>query len=217
MVRWGMLCAGAAVIAGAAFVTGASIPPRPSVAPPRPDEAKAVVIGQKTGYFNMAQVMREYARAVDQVKDLNAERTELTAEIQAWRARYLKAKEEVDAPGTSREDKEKLGREMVQLARQIEDKDRDVNKLLNDRATQIISALYDDIRAVTVEVARENGLLAVLTFPDAATAEERDSPQVKELKLKPPAASPFYLDPSVDYTGELIRRLNAKYAARPKK
>jgi hypothetical protein len=62
-------------------------------------------------------------------------------------------------------------------------------------------------------MAKEQGLVAVLAYPDAITPDQLANPQVKEMKLKPPAAYPFYLDPSVDYTDELIKRLNAKYAA----
>jgi hypothetical protein len=60
-------------------------------------------------------------------------------------------------------------------------------------------------------MAKEHGLVAVLTYPDAVTPEEAQDPMIKELKLKPPAAQPFYLDPSVDYTDELIKRLNEKF------
>jgi Skp family chaperone for outer membrane proteins len=90
--------------------------------------------------------------------------------------------------------------------------DLEINKLINNQASIVISELYDDIYAATVEVAHERGLSVVLAYPDAATPEERDNPQMKELKLKPGAAQPFYIEPSVDYTDDLIERLNAKFA-----
>ena len=99
------------------------------------------------------------------------------------------------------------------LARQIEDTDRALNKMLNERASVIIVEIYDDIRAVTTAVAQESGLVALLAFPDAVTREEAENPLIKELKLKPPALQPFYLDPSVDYSDEILRRLNEKFVA----
>src|SRR5215831_20201579 len=73
MVRWSVLAASAAVIAGAAFVTGASIPPKPVGGLLKLDTPKAAVgaIGQKTGYFNMAAIMRGYKRATTAVERLN--------------------------------------------------------------------------------------------------------------------------------------------------
>jgi hypothetical protein len=108
---------------------------------------------------------------------------------------------------------EEMANGMLLLNRRIEDGDHEVNKLLNNQATAIISELYDELRAVVVELAREHGLVAVLAYPDAPTPEEMENPAVKDMKLKPPAAQPFYLDPSVDYTDELLLRLNAKFAA----
>ena len=55
--------------------------------------------------------------------------------------------------------------------------------------------------------------MALLAFPDAVTREEAENPLIKELKLKPPALSPFYLDPSVEFSDEILRRLNDKFAA----
>ncbi len=98
------------------------------------------------------------------------------------------------------------------ISRQIEDGTRAGEKLLATRAAEVIGAVHDEIREATAEMAREHGLAAVIAFPDAVTPEEANNPMVKELKLKPPAAQPFYLDPSVDYTQELIERLNAKFA-----
>jgi Skp family chaperone for outer membrane proteins len=213
MVRWGVLAAGAAVVVGAALVTGASVaPPRAANVPPKPEEIKGTVIGQKTGYFNMAAVIREYKRARTGVVRLNARRDRMSANLVGMKEMY-KELQAVAQKATNEDQKYQLGRDAVMLARHIEDLDREINKLLNDQALVIIAELHDEIQAEVVEIAREHGLVAVLTYPDAVTPEEKQSPMVKELKLKPPAAHPFYLDPSVDYTDELIRRLNDKFAA----
>jgi hypothetical protein len=99
------------------------------------------------------------------------------------------------------------------ISRRIEDAARAGDKLLNEHASEVIGGIHDEIRMATAEMARAHGLAAVLAYPDAVTPEEANNPMIKELRLKPPAAMPFYLDPSVDYTQELIERLNAKFAA----
>jgi Skp family chaperone for outer membrane proteins len=211
MMRWSVLIAGTVAVLGAAFVTGASVPTKGAKPPEaaRADDKPPVVIGQKTGYFNMAKVMREYKRARTSVERLNARKNRLAANLLALKAMHT----EVMAAAQKTQDADKkfeLERDARTVARRIEDLDREINKILNERASLIIVELYDDIYAVTAALAREHNLTAVLAYPDAVTPEERESPFVKELKLKPPAAQPFYLDSSVEFSDEIIRRLNEK-------
>lgn len=214
MVRWNLLAAGAAVVVGAALVTGASVPPSPRaiVGHARPAEIKAPVLGQKSGYFNMAKVMREYRRAKAGVEELNAKRVRMMANLVGLRGMYTDLQGIVQKTADQNE-KYQISRDMVKLARQIEDIDREANKLLNNQASTVIVGLYDEMYAEASELAREHGLVVLMAYPDAVTPEEAANPSVKELKLKPPAAHPFYLDPNVDYTDDLIHRLNAKFAA----
>jgi len=212
MMRWSVLVAGAIAVTCAAFVTGAAVPTKAEKAPePVKAEAKpGIVLGQKTGYFNMAKVMREYKRAKTSVERLNAKRARMAANLTGLRNMYTElqtmAKRETDEKR-----KEEIAGDLIMLARRIEDTDRDINKILNERASLIIAELYDEIYAAVAAMAREHNLTAVLAYPDAVSKEEADNPFVKELKLKPPAAQPFYVDPSAEFSNELIRRLNEKF------
>jgi Skp family chaperone for outer membrane proteins len=215
MIRWSVLVAGVVAASAAAFVAGAAVPDKGARPPAevKADAGKpAVVVGQKTGYFNMAKVMRDYKRAKTAVERLNARRDRLAANLFGLRNMYT----ELQGQGQRAADpkrKDEIADDMIRLARQVEDADRVLNKMLNDKATFIIVELYDEIYATVEAVAREQGLVAVLAYPDAVTREEKESPQIKELKLKPPAAHPFYLDPSGDYSDEIIRRLNDRFQA----
>lgn len=216
MTRWGVLAGCAAVVAGAAFVTGATAPPaRP--APPRAVAAKAdtrppVVLGQKTGYFNMAKVLRESRRAQWNAQRLNDRRARLSANVLGLRGMYLDLQAAVQRATDPRE-RDRMGQDLVYVARRAEDADRELNKLLNDRAGAVISGLHDELQAVAAAVAREHGLTALLAYPDAVTAQEAANPAIKELKLKPPALQPFYLDPGAEFSDEIVRRLNERFAA----
>lgn len=215
MARWSGFAAGAVVVVGAALVTGASVP-RPADGPLARERA-AAGLGPKTMYFNTAQVMREYKRAITLVAKLNGQRTELSVDLVAYRAMLadLQETQKVGKDARPVDDTRVawIAADITAIQRLVEDADRDITKTLNDRASAIIAELYDEIQAVVAEVARERGLVAVLAYPDAVTPEEKDNAYLKELKLKPPAAQPFYLDPSVDCSGEIVRRLNARYAA----
>ena len=215
MVRWSVLAAVAVAAVGAAFVTGAAVPAK-SAKPPadaKPDEARpVVVVGQKTGFFNMAKVMREYKRAKTAVERLNARKDRMVANLLGLRNMHGELEAALKRAATDKQ-KEELTSGIITLRRQIEDADREIQKILNNRAGIIIVELHDEMRAVVGAVARDNNLVAVLAYPDAVTPDEAESPMIKELRLKPPAAHPFYIDPSVDFTGEILRRLNEKFSA----
>lgn len=214
MVRWTVLAGCVAVVAGAAYVTGATAPPKPPLAveakadAPRP----SVVLGQKTGYFNIAKVMREYNRAKSAVIRLEGRRLRAASNLVGLRAMLadLQAKH---AATTDPNKKFDLESDMRALARRVEDLDRTISKMLNERASLIIAELYDELRAVAAAVARDNGLTALLAYPDAVTPQEAENPMVKELKLKPPALQPFYIESSAEFSDEILRRLNEKFAA----
>ena len=213
MMRRSVLAAVAVAAVGAAFVTGAAVPTK---APKPPADAKAdepkpiVVVGQRTGYFNMAKVMRDYKRAKTAVVRLNARKDRMAANLMGVRNMYASL-QAAHARELNPKKKDAMTEEMVVLARQVEDMDREINKILNNRASFVIAELYDEMRAAVASVARDNNLTAVLAYPDAVTPEEAENPLIKEMKLKPPAAQPFFLDPSVDFTGEILRRLNDKF------
>jgi Skp family chaperone for outer membrane proteins len=155
-------------------------------------------------------VMREYKRAKTGVERLNAKRVRMSANVVGMRNMYTEL-QAMAKTATDPKRKEEIAGDIIMLARRIEDTDREINKILNDRASMIIAELYDEIHAAVGAMAREHNLAAVLAYPDAVTKEEAESPYVKELKLKPPAAQPFYVDPSAEFSNELIRRLNEKF------
>jgi Skp family chaperone for outer membrane proteins len=212
MVRWNLLAAGAVVVIGAAFVTGASLPPQSFDGLSKQDPIKTIQIkGQKIGFFNMIKVMKEYKQAQITVQQLTVHRERMFKNLYGMREMYKELQSASRDSNPNRQ--EQVAHEMLLLHRQIEDSDRASNKLLGNQAATMIAELYDAIHAMTVEIAQERGISVVFAYPDAPSPEEQESPLVKELKLKPSAAQPFYIDPSVDFTDELIERLNTKYAA----
>jgi Skp family chaperone for outer membrane proteins len=217
MVRWSVFAGCLTVVAGAAFVTGATTPTS-ATKPPLPldakaDAAKVVVVGQKTGYFNIAKIIRESTRAktaTDRVKTLH---TRMASNIVGMRAMYIDLQTALPKV-TDANKRFDMERDMRNLARKIEDLDRVIMKEVNDRADAEIVAIHDDLRAVVKEVAQDNTLAAVIAYPDATNENEEQSTAVKQLRLKPPAAQPFYVDASADFTDEILRRMNEKFAAR---
>jgi Skp family chaperone for outer membrane proteins len=158
--------------------------------------------------FNMAAVMRDFGQAKYQVWLLNSRKTEMSKGLLQWRGEYVQIQQDL-ARNPNHPEKDAKQQKMVTLMRQIEDENNKINKQLNDEASSIIGELYDKMKNVVDKTAEMNGYHIVFAYPDAVTAEELRSPYIKELKLKPPAAQPFYVAPHADITQVVVKTLNA--------
>jgi Skp family chaperone for outer membrane proteins len=193
-------------VGGVVFLAGSSQAQPPGNPAPQPQARPTIAV------FNMAAVMRDYGKAKYQVYQLNQKRLAQSGDLGKWRAEYIQLQND-GAKTADPKIKEDIGRRMVDLARKIEDKDREINKMLNDDASAIISQLYDDIKTVVDKTAEMNGYHLVFAYPDAVTPDEQKNPMLKELKLKPPAAQPFFVARHVDLTAVIIETLNKWYPA----
>ena len=213
MNRGYALTAATVAVLGIGFIAGASSSPGRATAvdEKKPDAVKPpAVIGHKTAVFNMAAVMRDFHQAKYKVWLLNKQKEKMSKQLLDWRNEYIKLQQEVQS-NPNHPQKEQLTKQMVILTRQIEDEDKKINKKLNDDASAIIVGLYDAIKSVVDRTAEANGFQLVLAYPDAVTPEEVNNPHIKELKLKPPAAQPFYVAPEIDITARVIKTLNEKH------
>jgi Skp family chaperone for outer membrane proteins len=180
--------------------------PAPGAPPAAPTARPTVAV------FNMAAVMRDYGKAKYQVNLLTEKRLGMSADIMKMKDEYIKL--QTDAKNSKvPADQEKIGKRLVEIARVVEDREREINKVLNEDASKIISDLYDDIKRVVDKTAEMNGYHIVFAYPDAVTEDEMKNPYLKELKLKPPAAQPFYVARHVDLTGVVIETLNKWFPA----
>lgn len=215
MKRASLFVAGAVAFGGMLFLTEASRAQGPGAPPPAGGAPPATAGARPTiAVFNMAAVMRDYGKAKYQVYMLNKKRTDMSGELVKWRGQYIQIQQDIQKQ-TQPDLREQMAKQLLELARKVEDKDREINKVLNDDASAIISQLYDDIKTVVDKTAEMNGYHIVFAYPDAVTPEEMKSAVVKELKLKPPAAQPFFVAKQVDVTGVVVQTLNAWYPSPP--
>jgi len=182
----------------------------PAPAPGGAQPPAAAVARPTIAVFNIAAVMRDYGKAKYQVFQLNKKRNEMSRDLVIWRAEIQKLQQAIPAQQVPAL-RDQMQQQLLDIARKVEDKDREVNKVLNEDATLIISQLYDDIKTVVDKTAEMNGYHIVFAYPDAVTAEELKNPMIKELKLKPAAAQPFFVAKHVDVTGVVIQTLNSWY------
>jgi Skp family chaperone for outer membrane proteins len=177
---------------------------------PPPAAGGASGIRPTVAVFNMAAVMRDFEKAKYQVWVLNKQRVGTSGNLAGLRTKAIELKKLFD--GTAEPSlKSKYEKDLMEIQHRYQLEERDVNKSLNDEASKIISKLYDEIKMVVDKTAEMNAYHIVFAYPDAVTPEEQANPYLKELKLKPPAAQPFYVSKQVDITGVVIQTLNQWY------
>jgi Skp family chaperone for outer membrane proteins len=177
-----------------------------------PQTAESSTAQSKIALFNMAKIMKDYKKAKFEVYKINEEKKELSTDLVRMRAKLGKLQQEIQSEQNQAK-KEDLAERHRELAREIEDTDRNINKQLNGMASAIIAELYDDIKTEVDTIAEAKGYDIVFAYPDATSPEELKSAYVKELKLKPPAAHPFFVSKKVDLTAEVIKQLNTNHPA----
>lgn len=210
MKRMSMYLSAVAAVGGMAALAAAQ--PPAAGAPPAAPAPAALTARPTVAVFNMAAVMRDYGKAKYQVYTLGKKRDGMSGDLNTWRGEFVKLQNELQLAKEPNV-RDGIARKLLDLQRKIEDKGREIDKLLNDEASDIISKLYDDIKAVVDATAGMNQYHLVLAYPDAVTEEEKRNPYLRELKLKPPAAQPFYVHPQIDITGIVVSTLNKWYPA----
>src|SRR3954452_24255128 len=160
MVRWSVFAAVAVTVIGAAFVTGAARPAHTAKPPAdaKEEPKQVVVVGQRTGYFNMAKVMREHKKAKSAVARLAARKDRMVANIVGLRAMHADLQAVIQRTADPRT-KDELTSGLIVLGRRIEDTDREVHKILNNSAGIIIVEIHDEMRQTVAEIAHEHNLV----------------------------------------------------------
>jgi len=200
-------------IGGMVYLASTAAAQPPMGMPPAPGAPAPAAAGgtrPTVAVFNMAAVMRDFEKAKYQVHILNKMRIETSANLIAVRGQVVKLNEQLRVT-VDQTTKAKLEKDLLDLQHRYTVEEREVNKKLNDEASKIISKLYDEIKMVVDKTAEMNAYHVVFAYPDAVTPEEQANPYLKELKLKPPAAQPFYVSKQVDLTGIVVQTLNAWY------
>ena len=192
------------LIGSAAYITnqseaGPADPPQP----PPPPPPMAVV-------FNMPMVMKEFEKAKDCVAKLNEKRAAMSSGLIKLRAEQ-KAAKDIDQKDLTAKEKAAIDKKVLDLTRQIDDREREITNALNDEASEIIAKLYDDIKSVVDKLAKTNRYYIVFTYPAETTPEDAKNSYFKEMKLKPTAALPFYVAPKADITAAVIAAVNEQF------
>ncbi len=165
-----------------------------------------------TAVFNVARVMKDYQKWQYFAQEMNKERQGRGAELAKLRNDIIEMETKIKNELVATQ-KATYEQTFVNMQRQFEDKERNIRKEIDDKSAAHLRQLFAEIRTVVEAVAKTNGFELVMSYPDALTEEEMRSPLYYDLKLRPPAAMPFYVSPSVDLTSVVVKTLNSNFPA----
>lgn len=164
----------------------------------------------RVAVFNVAKVMRDYSRWQHFAKVMNDKRTMASGELVKLNDQITQTQAKIQIEKVQIQ-QEVMAKQLVELQRQLEDKQRNYRKQLDEESAGYLRNLFAEIQSCVKAVVEANGFDLVMAYPDAITAEELNSPLYYDLKLRPPAAMPFYVSPSADMTDVLIATLNKSF------
>jgi Skp family chaperone for outer membrane proteins len=162
--------------------------------------------------FNYLKVMKEYQKWQFFSAAMNKERATQSQGLVAIRGQIVDLESKARAE-TVQAKRVELEQQIVALQRKLEDTQRAMQKDIDDKSSAHLRTLFGEIRNVVDAVATTNGFSLVFAYPDAVAPEEMSSPMYFEMKLRSPAAMPFYVSPSVDITPVVVATLNKHYPA----
>jgi Skp family chaperone for outer membrane proteins len=180
-------------------------------APPAQPAARPA--GGKVAVFNVAKVMRDYKKWQHYATIMQNKRNAAAGDLGKLRNDIVGLQEQIQKEPIQQK-KEELAKAVVAKQREFEDKEKAVRTQLDNESAGYLRQLFAEVQQCVKAIVDTNGYDVVFAYPDAITAEEMNSPLYYDLKMRPPAAMPFYVSPSADVTGVLVETLN-KYFPPP--
>lgn len=166
----------------------------------------------RVAVFNVAKVMKDFQKWQFYAVTMNNKRITAAGELGKLRNEIVEL--QAKAEKEPRKDvQDQIVVAMRDKQRLFEDKERLARKQLDEESAAHLKTLFTEIQRAVGSIVETNGYDVVFAYPDAVTAEEQASPLMVDLKMRPPAAIPFYVSKSADVTDVLIGTLNKYFVA----
>ena len=164
----------------------------------------------RIGYANIARVLRDFERANQEGQRITDRRAELVKRVNDDRGGLARINKEYEGSSNAAE-KAELKHRAVELNKRIEATDAAGQTEIEKASNAVIVEIHDQIRSVAEALAKDRGLDVLECFPGEWRPDHQRTPEVARLMLQTPGLMPFYLNPDLDFTNELVERLNKKY------
>lgn len=176
---------------------GAGTPP---AAPARSDAPRVAV-------FNVHKLMKDFAKWQYFAVTMNNERILAATELLKLKNEIQKM-QEAAVKETEQAKIEQWKKVITAKQREFEDREGFYKTDLDTKASKHLKDLFADVNAAVAGIVEVNGYDIVFAYPEATTPEEANSQNYIDVKMRPPAAMPFFVSKRVDITDRMIASLN---------
>jgi Skp family chaperone for outer membrane proteins len=176
-------------------------------------EAKPVA-PLRAGHVSSSELMKGYKNWQNAAEAMNKKRQDAVTKLGQLQGLVQASAKQVE--GAAGQEKTRLEQVALDARRNMEDAERTIKEELDKLANDELKKLYSDITTVIRELAEEKQLDAVYVHPAHPERGYEEAKQAQhsfiDIMLRASAMQPIYLRDSVDMTGEVLKRLNAKKA-----
>jgi len=178
----------------------------------QPSTAKELKKNDPTriGYFNVPKTISEFQWAKQEADQLNKIRSGYVDRVNTERQTLANLNEQFKQAGDPQL-QSALKEQAIRVQLGIEAIEKESTARITEITNKLLPLIYERFREITSAIAKEQGLDVVEGYPATFKPEDEKSPAIAQLMLQTPALIPFYLNPDLDYTNEIIERLNTKY------
>jgi Skp family chaperone for outer membrane proteins len=164
----------------------------------------------RIGYVNVAKVLGDFRRMNQECERITARRIAYLGQAKSERDLIQQLTLQYNATRDSQL-KKALQEQALAANRRLEAIDKEATENLTDLSNKNNVAVFRQISDAIADLAKDRGLDVVEGFSAAWLPENQRGPEVAKSMLHTPALMPYYLKPELDFTDEIIERLNKKY------
>jgi len=161
----------------------------------------------KIAVFNVAQIMKDFGKWQYYAVIMDNERKKASAELIKAKNGLMRLQEALERE-TVQDKKDQLVKTMREQRNAFEDREKQLKEALDAQVAKHLKELFTDVQLVVKTVAETYNYDIVFAYPEATTQAEADTQMYIDLKMRPQAAMPFFVNKRVDITETMISTLN---------
>jgi RNA polymerase sigma factor (sigma-70 family) len=187
-------------------------PEAPAGSPPRalapPVGGAARPLRSRIGLINLTRAFKGSKKYQALQADLRAQSRQLGQKLEVLKKQWQALQEEAAVPTTPADRRERLGGQLLQLQREVEDESASAKKKITRLEGDALTRMYREIEEVARRIAQRDDLELVLFYNDTSTEADYYSPSNLQRKLSQPGLVPMIVSPGMDITEKVVEALN---------
>jgi Skp family chaperone for outer membrane proteins len=155
----------------------------------------------------VAKLMKEFTKWQYYAVTMNNERIVAATELLKIK-NTIQQYQEAMLKETQKDKIEQWQKAITGKQREFEDRENFFKGDLDGKAAKHLKELFADVNLAVAGVVEQRGFDIVFAYPEATTAQEADTQMYIDLKMRPPAAMPFFVSKRIDITDIMVSTLN---------